>query len=325
MRIQLSGAWRGAALSLATAAIGISALAQSYPARPIRVIVPYPAGGGSDVFARTVAPAMSADLTQPILIDNKPGAATAIGADTVARSAPDGYTVLLGDNATYAVNPSLYPKLAYDPQKDLAPVSLTARFALVLVVGSTVPVKSVADLVALAKKSDFSYASPGTGSPHHLAMEMLRQGMHMPMTHVPYRGSAPATTDLLSGLVPVMFLDVASAAQHIRAGKLRPIAVSTPQRLKDWADVPTIAESGLAGYEAWAWQGFSVPAATPKDVVQRLNKAYLKAAADPVNRERVAEQGGEILASSPEQMAAYIKVETAKWSKLIRETNIRVE
>lgn len=325
MNIQRSRAWRAVALSLITAALGVSALAQSFPARPIKLIVPYPAGGGSDVFARTVSPAMSAELGQPLVIDNKPGAATAIGADIAAKSTPDGYTVLLGDNATYAVNPSLYPKLAYDPQKDLAPVSLTARFALVLVVGASVPVKSVDDLVALARKSDLSYASPGTGSPHHLAMEMLRQGRQVRMTHVPYKGSAPATNDLLSGLVPVMFLDLASAAQHIKAGKLRPIAVSTPQRLKDWPALPTIAESGVPGYEAWAWQGFSVPAATPKDVVLRLNRAYLKAAADPANRERVAQQGGEMLASSPEEMAVYVKAETTRWSKLIREADIKVE
>ncbi|WP_255697500.1 Bug family tripartite tricarboxylate transporter substrate binding protein [Pseudacidovorax sp. NFM-22] len=317
--------WKALALLLLTAGAVLPASAQPYPTRPLRLVVPYPAGGGSDVFARTVSPAMAAELGQPIVIDNRPGAATAIGADMVAKAAPDGYTVLLGDSATYAVNPSLYPKLPYDPQENLSPVSLTARFALVLVVGNATPVRTLADLAALARRSDLSYASPGTGSPHHLAMEMLRQGLKMPMTHVPYKGSAPATNDLLGGVVPVMFLDLASASQHIRAGKLRAIAVSAPRRLKDWPDVPTIAESGLPGYEAWAWQGLSVPAGTPAEVVNRLQSAYAKAAADPTNRQRVAEQGGEILTSSPADMAAFMRSERQRWATLIRDANIRVE
>ncbi|VCU68962.1 Tripartite tricarboxylate transporter family receptor [Pigmentiphaga humi] len=325
MNIRISFALKTLAATVLASALGTPALAQSYPTRPVRLIVPYAAGGGSDVFARTVAPAMSADLGQPIVVENKPGAATAIGADLVAKAAPDGYTVLLGDNATYAVNPSLYPNLAYDPQKDLAPVSLTARFALVLVVGSQVPVASVAELTAYAKKSNLFYASPGTGSPHHLAMEMFRRGMNIPMTHVPYKGSAPATNDLLAGTIPTMFLDLASASQHLKAGKLRALAVSTPQRLKDWPDIPTVAESGLPGYEAWAWQGLSVPAATPAAIVERLNKAYAKAASDPATRQRITDQGAEILSSTPNEMGAYVKSETATWSRLIREANIKVE
>ena len=316
---------RAIAISLVAISLGTAALAQGYPNKPIRLIVPYAAGGGSDVFARTVVPAMSADLGQPVIVDNKPGAATAIGADLAAKSAPDGYTMLLGDNATYAVNPSLYPKLAYDPQKDLAPVSLTARFALMLVVGAGVPAKTVPELVALAKKSNLAFASPGTGSPHHLAMEMFRQREGFEVTHVPYKGSAPAANDLLAGLVPVMFLDLARASQHIKTGKIRALAVSTPLRLKDWPDVPTIAESGMAGYEAWAWQGFSVPARTPKALVDRLNQAYVKAAADPTNRQRIADQGGELFSSTPEAMRAYMQAETAKWAKLIREAKITAD
>jgi tripartite-type tricarboxylate transporter receptor subunit TctC len=313
---------RLSALTFLSAATATVALAQTYPDKPIRLIVPYSAGGGSDVFARTVTPAMSAELGQPFVIDNRPGAATAIGADAVAKSSGDGYTMLLGDNATYAVNPSLYPKLPYNPLKDLAPVSLTARFALMLVVGSNVSAKSVSEFVALGKKSDLSYGSPGTGSPHHLAMEMFRQRAGIPLTHIPYKGSAPATNDLLGGQIPVMFLDLASAAQHIKSGKIRALAVSSPQRLKEWPDVPTLAESGVSNYEAWAWQGFSVPASTPKAIIDRLNRAYGKAARDPANRQKVADQGGEIIASTPEEMRAYIQAETAKWSRLIREANI---
>jgi tripartite-type tricarboxylate transporter receptor subunit TctC len=321
---KLFSSLRHLAIAWCAIAFGTAAMSQPYPNHPIRLIVPYPAGGGSDVFARTVMPKMSASLGQPIIIDNRPGAATSIGADLAAKSLPDGYTVLLGDNATYAVNPSLYPKLSYDPTKDLAPISLTARFALMLVVGASVPAKSVSELVTLGR-ADLAYASPGTGSPHHLAMEMLRQRAQLRLTHVPYRGSAPAVNDLLAGLIPVMFLDLGTASQHIRSGKIRALAVSSPSRLKDWPDVPTLAESGFPGYEAWAWQGLSVPAATPKAVVDQLQAAYLKAAADPANRQRIVEQGGEIVTSSPEEMRGYIQTETVKWSGLIREANIKVD
>lgn len=313
------------ACALVGTLVSAGAAAQTYPNKPIRLVVPYAAGGGSDVFARTVAPAMAADLGQTIYIENKPGAATAIGADQVAKSAPDGYNVLLGDTATYAVNPHLYSKLAYDPQKDLAPISLTARFALILVVNEAVPAKSVAELVALAKKQPMTYGTPGTGSPHHLAMELFRQRAGIALTNVPYRGSAPATNDLLGGVIPLMFLDLASAAQHIKAGKIRALAISSPTRLPEWKDVPTLAESGFAGYEAWAWQGFSVPANTPAAIVDRLNAAYRKAAADPANRQRVTDQGGELLTSTPEEMRSYIRSEGAKWARLIQEANIKVD
>jgi len=209
--------------------------------------------------------------------------------------------------------------------KDLVPVSLTARFALMLVVGASVPAKSVPELVAMGKASDIAYASQGTGSPHHLAMEMLRQRAPLRLTHVPYRGSAPAVNDLLSGLVPTMFLDLGTASQHIRSGKIRVLAVSSPKRLKDWPDVPTLAESGFPGYEAWAWQGLSVLAATPKAVVERLQAAYLKAAADPTNRQRIIDKGGEILTSTPDEMRAYMQAETVKWSRLVREAKTKVD
>jgi len=311
--------------SLFATVLATGAFAQSYPSRPIRLIVPYPAGGGSDVFARTVTPSMSAALGQTIVVENKPGAATAIGAALAAHAEPDGYTVLLGDTATYAVNPSLYPKLAYDPQKDLAPVSLTARFPLVLVVPAASSVKSIPELIALAKASELPYASPGIGSPHHLAMEMFRQRAQVNLLHVPYKGAAPATNDLLGGAIQVMFLDLGSASQHIKAGKLRALAVSAPARLKEWPAIPTVAESGYAGFEAWAWQGLTVPAATPKAVIDRLNKVYADAAKEPAIRQRLADQGAEILSSSPEEMREYMKAETLKWSRLIRESNIKAE
>jgi tripartite-type tricarboxylate transporter receptor subunit TctC len=310
---------------LFAAALSAAALAQSYPSRPIRLIVPYPAGGGSDVFARTVTPSMSAALGQTIVVENKPGAATAIGAGLAAHAEPDGYTVLLGDTATYAVNPSLYPKLAYDPQKDLAPVSLTARFPLVLVVPAASSVKAIPDLIALAKTSELPYASPGIGSPHHLAMEMFRQRAQVGLLHVPYKGAAPATNDLLGGAVQVMFLDLGSAAQHIKAGKLRALAVSAPTRLKEWPAIPTVAESGYPGYEAWAWQGLTVPAGTPKAVIDRLNRVYADAAREPAIRQKLADQGAEIISSSPDEMRNYMKAETIKWSRLIRESNITAE
>lgn len=318
----------GIGMALAGAAFAGNGFAQSYPTKPIRLVVPYPPGGGTDFFARTVAAKMSEDLGQQIIVENKPGASTMIGAESVAKSsAPDGYSVLLGDNATYAVNPSLYKKMPYDPLKDLAPVTLTARFALLLVVHPSVPVNTVQEFVALAKSQpgQLNFGSPGPGSPHHLAMELFEQRAGIDLTHVPYKGGAPATQDLLGGRIPTMFLDLATAAPHIKAGKLRALAVANATRLASMPDLPTVAELGYAGYEATAWQGFTVPAGTPAPIIARLNAAYAKAAADQSVRQRLNEAGAELIPSSPEALAAFMRSETAKWAKTIKDGNITVE
>lgn len=322
---------RAVLVALAAALAAPAGLAQVYPARQIRLVVPYPAGGGTDFFARAVGAQLALQLGQQIVIDNRPGAGTIIGADSVAKSAPDGYTILLGDTATFAVNPTLYKKLPYDPQKDFAPVSLTGRFALLLVVNpAKLAAGSVKDLVEEARKAPgrLDYASPGPGSPHHLAMEMFKQRTQTQLTHVPYKGAAPAVQDLLSGHIPLMFLDLAAGAPQVKAGKLRALAVASDKRIAALPDLPTVAESGvaeLAGFEAWAWQAFAVPAGTPKDVIARLNAEFRKAVGIPEIRQKLIDAGIDPLQSTPEDAGAYMRSETAKWAKVIGDARISVE
>ena len=304
------------------------AQAQVYPAKPIRLIVPYPAGGGTDFFARAVGAQLSQQLGQQIVVENRPGAATIIGAEAVAKSAPDGYTLLLGDTATFAVNPSLYRKLPYDPTKDLSPVTMTGRFALLLVVNpSRLPASTLKELIEEAKKAPgkIDYASPGPGSPHHLAMEMFKQRTGAQFTHVPYKGAGPAIQDLLGGQVPLMFLDLAAGGPQVKSGKLRALAVASDKRIAALPDLPTVAESGVPGFEAWAWQALAVPEATPKDIVTRLNPEFRKAIAVPELRQKLVDAGIDPLQSSPEDASAYIRSEALKWARVISEGKITVE
>jgi tripartite-type tricarboxylate transporter receptor subunit TctC len=314
-------------LGVGLALAGQPVPAQTYPTKPIRLIVPYPAGGGTDFFARAVGAKLSENLGQQIVVENRPGAATIIGAEAVARAAPDGYTLLLGDTATFAVNPSLYKKLPYDPVKDFQPISLTGRFALLLVVHPSVQAGSVKELIALAKSKpgQLSYASPGPGSPHHLAMELFKQRTSVDIVHVPYKGSAPAVQDLLGGRIPVMFLDLATGAPHIKAGKIKALAVASPKRITVMPDLATVADSGVPGYEAWAWQGLVAPAKTPPEIVAKLGAEYAKAIADTGVKEKVIEAGIDPLQSSPQALAEYIKSEQAKWAKVVKDGGISVE
>jgi tripartite-type tricarboxylate transporter receptor subunit TctC len=317
-----------AGLSAAAMFASAAAQAQVYPAKQLRLVVPYPAGGGTDFFARTVATQMSAQIGQQIVVENRPGAATIIGAESVAKSPADGYTLLLGDTATFSVNPALYKKLPYDPQRDFSPVTLTGRFALLLVVNLTkLPVGSVNELLEQAKKAPgrIDYASPGPGSPHHLAMEMFKQRTGVQFTHVPYKGAGPAIQDLLSGQIPLMFLDLAAGAPQIRAGKLKALAVASDKRIVALPDLPTVGESGLPGFEAWAWQALAAPAGTPKDVVARLNAEFRKAIANPDIRQKLVDAGIDPLQSTPEDASAYMRSEAAKWAKVIADGGISVE
>jgi tripartite-type tricarboxylate transporter receptor subunit TctC len=305
-----------------------SADAQVYPAKPLRLIVPYPAGGGTDFFARTVGAQLSTQLGQQVVVENRPGAATIVGAEAVAKSAPDGYTLLLGDTATFAVNSSLYKKLPYDPQKDFVPVSLTGRFALLLVVNpARLNAGTVQELVELAKKTPgkIDYASPGPGSPHHLAMEMFKQRTGTQFTHVPYKGAGPAIQDLLGGQVSLMFLDLAAGAPQIKSGKLKALAVASDRRIQALPELPTVAESGIPGFEAWAWQALAVPAGTPRAIVERLNAEFRKTIGAPDIRQKLIDAGIDPLQSTPEEAAAYAKSETAKWAKVIADGPITVE
>ena len=304
-----------------------AASAQNFPTRPIEWVVPYPAGGGSDVVARSLTEAMGSALGQPIIINNKPGAATNIGADYVAHAKPDGYTVLTGDTATLAANPALYTKLSYSAEKDLAPIGLLARFPMILVVNPAIPVKNLAEFTAWAKtqKSGVSYATPGAGSPHHLATELFRGKTGLNLVHVPYRGAAPAVQDVAGGQLPFMFVDTASGMAFINAGRLRPIGIASPRRVKNFETIPTLDEQGLKGFEAYAWQGLVAPAGTPADVLGKLNKTLVDALNSTSVKARFQVLGLEPTPSTPAQMATYAKAEREKWAQVIRTSGIKLD
>jgi tripartite-type tricarboxylate transporter receptor subunit TctC len=312
---------------LATAVLALAPLAAFADDKPIEWVVGYAAGGGSDAVARTVAEAMSRTLGQTIIVNNKPGAATNIAADYVAKSKDYGHIMLTADFATLAANPSLFSKLPYNPEKDFAPVGLLARFPLILVVAPNVPVKNFKEFQAWAKANDGGtmYASAGAGSPHHLATELFRERTGLKLNHVPYKGAAPAVQDLIGGQVPFAFMDSASVQQHIASGKLKAIGVASPTRLKTMPEIPTLAEQGLTGFEAYAWQGLVVPTGTSPEVIARLSKA-LQAALDstPV-KARFQTLALEALPGTPQQMASYAKTERERWGKLIHDNNIKLD
>jgi tripartite-type tricarboxylate transporter receptor subunit TctC len=317
-----------AALAAAAATPGSADAQSAYPTRPIRLVVPYPPGGGTDYFARLAGAAMSPFLEQPLIVENRPGAATIIGADAVAKALPDGYTILLGDTATYAANRSLYQKLPYDPLKDFAPITLTGRFAIVLLVNTRkLDIGSVKDLVEAARRAPgtIDYASPGVGSPFHLAMELFAGAAGVKLNHVPYRGIAPALQDLAAAQIGVMFVDFASARSQLSTPGIKAIAVASPTELPGLPGVPTVASAGFAGYEAWAWQGFAAPAGTPAAIVGKLNASYIAAITDPEIVARLNGAGIDVLQSTPEEFAAYMRSEAEKWEKVVKAANIRAD
>ena len=303
------------------------ASAQNYPAKPIRWLVPYPAGGGSDFLARTVGQQLSAQVGQPVLVDNKPGANTAIAATEVARSAPDGYTVLSADNGTLVFNSALYAKLSYSPSKDLMPVTLMGKFPMILVVSPASDFKDAKDFIAKtkAKPGSVNFASAGAGSPHHLAMELLKVDAGIFMTHIPYRGAAPALTDLAGGQIPAMMVDLAAGGAFIKAGKVRPLAVANAKRLPQLPDVPTFAELGYKNVEASAQVGVVAPAGTPAEVVATLQKQIANAINQPGVKQKLIDFGIEPVANSPQQYADLIRTETVRWHKLIKEQRISLD
>ena len=305
----------------------VAAHAQSYPAKPIRWVVPYPAGGGSDFLARTIGQQLSQQISQPVTVDNKPGGNTAIAASEVARSAADGYTILSADNGTMVFNTALYSKLTYNPEKDLTPVTLMGRFPMILVVGPNSDVKDAKDFVAKAKAAPgkISYGSAGAGSPHHLAMEMLKSRTGVHMVHIPYRGAAPALTDLAGGQVAAMMVDLAAGAGFIKGGKVRPLAVANPTRLPQLPDVPTFAELGIKGVEASAQVGIVAPANTPADTVAALQKQVATAIQQPAIRQKLIDFGIEPVGSTPQQYAELIRTEVQRWHQLIREQKISLD
>jgi tripartite-type tricarboxylate transporter receptor subunit TctC len=298
----------------------------SYPAKPIRIIVPVPPGGGVDILARAVGQKLSESLKVPVIPENKPGASAAVGTDLLAKSAPDGYTVMMAYTA-HATNPYLNPNLPYDTDRDFAAVAWVGYIPLVLVVHPSVPVHSVKELIALAKAKpgQLQFASGGAGAGAHLSGELFRSLAGVDVTHVPYKGNAPALVDLLGGQVTMMFDTVNTAMPHVKAGKLRLLATTTAQRSSMAPDVPTMIESGLPGFEVSAWYAVLAPAKTPRDVIARLNAEINKALADPEMKARFAAQGVEFVGGSSEQAEAFIRNEGARWRKIIKAAGMKAD
>ena len=318
------------ALLLLALSLPFLAYSQPYPAvfpsKPIRLIVSYPAGGGADAMARLISPKLSEALGQPVLVENRGGASGTIAADLVAKASPDGYTLLL-DAANHAVNPSLLPKLPYDPDKAFAPVTLLALFPNMVVIHPAFPVNSVKELIAKAKAEPgkIAFASSGNGSAQHLAGELFRQRAGLDMVHVPYKGGGPALVDVMGGQVPLYFGNMASALPHVKNGKLKALAITGSKRSPAAPDLPTVAEAGIPGYQVYEWNAIFAPAGTPPAIVNRLHSEIAKAVAIPEVRDRMLALGAEIVASTPAELGAWVREQTASWSKVVRAGNIKPE
>ena len=314
-------------LAVATAALAVPAVAQDYPTRPITLVVPYTAGGGNDAMARVVADRMSAALGQQIVIENRGGAGGSIATRQVARAEPDGYTLGLGGTGTLAIDPTLYPNVGYDPRKDFAPVGLIATSALAVLVNPAVPAKTIAELIALAKREPgkLNFASAGVGSGIHLGAELFAHMAAIKLTHIPYKGSAPALTDLVGGHVAIYFSSLPPAIGLVKDGKVRALAVTGPERSKIFPDLPTVAESGLPGYAAVLHYGIVAPAGTPKPIVDKLAAALRAAIASPDVQARIATDGAEVMGMSPDEYAADIDREETKWSDIVRRSGAKAE
>jgi tripartite-type tricarboxylate transporter receptor subunit TctC len=304
----------------------VSSHAQSWPAKPISLIVTYPAGGGADTMARLIAPKLGEALGQSVIVENKPGASGQIGASAVAKSAPDGYTLML-DASSFAVNPALFAKLPYDSDKAFKPIGVIALFPNVLLANPGFGAKSVKDVVtaAKAKKQAVSYASSGNGSAQHLAGAMFESAASVEMLHVPYKGGAPALNDVIGGQVPLFFGNLASTLQHVKAGKLLPLAVTSGKRTPILPDVPTMAEAGVAGYEVYEWNALFAPAGTPDAVIAKL-AAALQTTLDSADvKSRIAQLGGELQTAKPDIAQQFIRQQTTLWARLVKERGISVD
>ena len=315
--------------SFALASIGTmaSALAQGYPVKPVRLIVPFAAGGTGDVLGRLLAAKLSEGLGQAVVVEFKPGGGTTLATDFVAKSAPDGYTILLSASTTMSINASLYSKLPYDTLKDLAPVSLLASIPNMLVANLALPANTVQELIALAKSSPgkLNYASPGSGTTPHLAGELFKASAGINMVHVPYKGAGPAIVDVLGGHVPMLFDNIPSVQPQVNSGKMKAIAVTSAQRSPAMPNVPTFAEAGLAGFEANSWWAILAPAATPKEIIARLNTEVVKALRDAGIRERFIGLGAEPAPSTPEECGAHTRAEVGKWAAIVKTSGARVD
>jgi tripartite-type tricarboxylate transporter receptor subunit TctC len=324
------GATRRQALVLAAGALALPAWSQDFPTRPLRIVVPFTPGGSSDVLARAVGTELGKSLGQAVVIDNVPGAGGSIACERVAKSPADGYTLLMGHIGTLAVNPALYPKLGYDPVKSFAPVAWVARVPNVLVVNPSVPAKDLRELVALAKAKpgSLAYGSGGNGSAAHTTMEYFKLQTGTSLLHIPYKGTAPSVTDLLAGQVQALFTGVPALLPHIKAGKMRALAVSSPKRLAVLPDVPTVAESGIPGtkgFEADQWYGLVAPAGTPPAIVALLNQQVNKALTNEEVRTRLAAEGAEPTPATPQAFGQLIASEIPRWDKVVKAARIHLD
>jgi tripartite-type tricarboxylate transporter receptor subunit TctC len=319
-------AMQAASAAIALAFFVSAAAAQDYPAKPIKLIVPFPPGGGTDISARTLTGKLSESAKWTFVVENKPGAGGNLGIEQAVRSPADGYTLVIGQTSNLAINPALYAKLPYDPLKDLAPVALVVSAPVVLVVAASSKYRSLGELIAEARKDPgVTFASPGNGTVSHLAGELLQRAAGVKLTHVPYKGAAQAMTDTLGGQVQSFMSSVPSALSHIKSGRLRALAVTSAQRSPELPSVPTVAESGYRGFEASTWYGLLAPAGTPASVIARLNAEVNRALATQEVRARLASEGGETLGGSPEQFAAFLAAEHAKWGRVVRESGAKVD
>jgi tripartite-type tricarboxylate transporter receptor subunit TctC len=320
---------RVAALVVAAAgcAFPLAALAQAYPSKPVTIVVPWPPGGPSDIAARPMAKGLGDELGQTFVIDNRGGAGGNIGTAMVTKSAPDGYTLLITSSAPIVINPSLYRQMPFDPSKDLAPITNLLRVPLILVVHPSVPAKNLKELIAYinGQKGRIQYASSGNGTPQHLTGELFRATAKLDMIHVPYKGSAPAITDLMGGHVPIMFDSTIAILPQIRAGKVRAIAITSAKRSAAVPDVPTFAEAGMPGFESYAWYGFFAPAKTPPAIIATLNAAARKVMETPEWQKVLADTGSENVGESPEQFAAFTRAEAAKWAGVVKASGAKID
>jgi tripartite-type tricarboxylate transporter receptor subunit TctC len=312
---------------IAAATLSGGAFAQAWPTKPIRIVVPFPPGGGTDIIARETSQRVAKTTGWTFVIDNKPGAGGNLGVDSVAKSPADGYTLVLGQSSNLAINPTLYTKLPYDPQKDLIPIVLLANAPLVMVTGMNTPYKTLADAVnaAKAKPGQINFASPGNGTVAHLTSEMFQKAAGVKTQHVPYKGASQAMTDVISGTVDLYMSSVPTMLAQIKQGKVRALAVTSPNRVDDLPSVPTINESGYKGFDAVTWFGLLAPAGTPKDVVARLNAEFNKALSQPELSKRLGEEGADPAGGTPEQFAKLIKDEIPRWGKVVKDSGAKVD
>lgn len=317
----------GRICALALAVMSAAAFAQPYPSKPIKMILPFPAGGPTDIVARAMSQGLIDAFGQNVVIDNRPGGGGVIGATLAAKSPADGYTILLGGITTFGVAPSVHKNLPFDSIKDFAPITLATRQPILLMMHPSLPVKSLREFIALAKAKpgQVNYASSGPGGSGHMAGELFKLVAGVNLEHIPYKGAPPALNDLIAGQVQVMFGTILAAAPHVRSGRIRAIAVSGVQRTNALPEVPTFAQAGLPGYDASSWNGFLVPAGTPRAIVDKLNAEFVRILKTPNVLERLAGDGAEAAPTTPEEFAAFIKSEIAKWAKVVQAAHIRID